>query len=81
MIFSSGLGMAAEDPRVVLRAANAIDAILARDPRSADVIVGGENTLIIEPLAVDFPVDEARQKVLILFVWLIGYLNGPDVGH
>jgi hypothetical protein len=73
--------MAAEDPRLVLRAANAIDAILARDPRSADVIVADENTLIVEPLAVDFHVDEARRKVQILFVWLIDYLNGPDAGH
>jgi hypothetical protein len=46
-----------------------------------DVIVGDENTLIVEPLAVDFHVDEARRKVKILFVWLIDYLNGPDLGH
>lgn len=46
--------MAAEDPRLVLRAANAIDAILGRDPRSGDVVLGDENTLVVEPLAVDF---------------------------
>jgi hypothetical protein len=46
--------MAADDPRLVLRAANAIAVILARDPCSADVIVGDENTLIVEPLAAVF---------------------------
>lgn len=70
--------MAAGDPRLVLRAANAIDAILARDPHSADVVVGDENTLIVEPLAVDFHVDEARRRVLILYAWMIGYLHDDD---
>jgi hypothetical protein len=70
--------MAARDPRLILRAANAIDTILARDPWSADVIVGTENTLIIEPLAVDFHVDEDQRKVLIAFVWMIGYFDSHD---
>lgn len=69
--------MAADDPRLVLRSANAIDALLARDPWSADVIIGIENTLIIEPLAVDFGIDEVQRKVLILFVWMIGHLHDP----
>jgi hypothetical protein len=66
--------MAAEDPRVVLRAANAIDGVLARDPWSADVCLGDENTLVIEPLAVD----ETQRKVIILHVWMIGF---PNHGH
>jgi hypothetical protein len=71
--------MTAEDPRLILRAANAIDDILARDPFGADVIVGVENTLIIEPLAVDFDVDEGQHKVDVLHVWMIGFLSseGP----
>lgn len=69
--------MAAHDPRLILRAANAIDATLARDPWSADVVVGIENTLVIEPLAVDFRVDEVQRKVQILFVWMIGHLDDP----
>lgn len=69
--------MAAHDPRLILRAANAIDATLARDPWSADVVVGIENTLVIEPLVVDFRVDEVQRKVQILFVWMIGHLDDP----
>jgi hypothetical protein len=68
--------MAADDPSLILRAANAIDASLARDPWGADVFVGVENTLIIEPLAVDFHVDEGLRKVDILHVWMIGFLSG-----
>jgi hypothetical protein len=71
--------MAAEDPRLVLRAANAIDGILGRDPWAADVVVGDENTLIVEPLAVDFHIDEARHKVMILFVWMIGHLHDDEL--
>jgi len=70
--------IAADDPGLVLRAANAIDATLARDPWSADVIVGIENTLIIEPLAVDFHVDEVQRRVHILHVRMIGFLGGED---
>ncbi len=70
--------MAADDPHLILRAANAIDATLARDPWCADVIVGTEITLIIEPLAVDFHVDEVEHKVHILHVWMIGFLVGED---
>jgi hypothetical protein len=70
--------MAADDPRVVLRAANAIDKSLARDPWSADVCVGEENTLIVEPLAVEFEVQEAIRKVIILHVWMIGNLEESD---
>ena len=67
--------MVADEPHLILRAANAIDATLARDPWSADVIVGIENTLIVEPLAVDFHIDEAQRRVLIVFVWTIGFLD------
>jgi hypothetical protein len=70
--------MAAKDPRLVLRAANAIDGILGRNPRSADVVAGDENILIVEPLAVEFLVEEARRKVLILFVWMIGHLHDDE---
>lgn len=67
--------MAAEDNRSVLRAANTIDHLLATDPYRDDAIVlGNENTFIVEPLAVDFEVLEDKHTVLILNVWMIGYL-------
>lgn len=67
--------MQAADPRVVLRAANAIDARLGDDPWSSDVCVGDELTLIIEPLVVEFEVDRAKRRVLVLRVWMVGFLN------
>jgi hypothetical protein len=67
--------MSAADPRLVLRAANAIDHTLSEDPWSSDVVLGDEKTLIVEPLAVDFEVDELRRRVLILHVWTIGFLE------
>ena len=67
--------MEADDSNVIFRAANAIDDSLARDPWSADVCLGDENTLIVEPLALDFHVDEVQHKVFIIHVWMIGFLD------
>lgn len=67
--------MAAADPRVILKAANTIDDRLGEDPWASDVVLSSEMTFIIEPLAVDFNIDSARRKVLILRVWMIGFLD------
>jgi hypothetical protein len=69
------LWMAADDSPVILRAANAIDDLLARNPRSTEMCLGEENTLIVEPLAVDFYVDEQHRIVFIISVWMIGFLE------
>lgn len=37
-------------------------------------MLGDENTFIIEPLAVDYFVFEDPKRVLVLKVWMIGYL-------
>jgi len=37
-------------------------------------MLGDENTFIIEPLAVDYAVFEDPKRVLVLRVWMIGYL-------
>lgn len=72
--------MAAEDNRDVLRAANAIDHLLAQNPYRDDaMMVGDEITLIVEPLAVDYRVSQDDRKVFILSVWMIGYLNDTDI--
>jgi hypothetical protein len=61
---------------VILRAANKIDYLLANKPYHPDaILLGDENTLIVEPLAVDFTVLEAERRVLVINVWMIGYLN------
>jgi hypothetical protein len=71
--------MAAEDNQAVLRAANAIDVLLAEDPFRQDAaVVGDESTFIVEPLAVDYRVSHTDRKVYILTVWMIGYLNDPS---
>jgi hypothetical protein len=68
--------MAAADNKRVLRAANQIDYLLASDPHLPGAIhLGDENTLIVEPLAVDYRVVENERRVLILSVWMIGYLD------
>jgi len=68
--------MAADDKRDVLRAANGIDNLLANNPHLDHAIqLGEERTLIVEPLAVDFNVSETERKVLIISVWMIGYLH------
>ena len=69
------LWMAAEDSQLLLRAANAIDDRLARDPWATEMCLGEENSLIVEPLAVDFYVDEQRRIVFIISVWMIGFLD------
>jgi len=71
--------MSAADPRLVLRAANAIDKTLGEDPWSADVFVSDEKTLIVEPLAVDFEIHESGRRVLILHVWKIGFFEDLNV--
>ena len=69
------LWMTADDAQVLLRAANAIDARLAHDPWAKEMCLGEENSLIVEPLAVDFYVDEQRRIVFIISVWVIGFLE------
>lgn len=68
--------MAAGDNRAVLRAANRIDYLLAENPQRSDaILLGDENTLIVEPLAVDYRISESERKVFILNVWMIGHLQ------
>jgi hypothetical protein len=60
----------------VLRAANAIDAYLAHDPhRVIASRIGDERTFVVEPLAVDFAIFEHERRVIILSVWMIGFLD------
>jgi hypothetical protein len=68
--------MAADDKRAITKAADAIDLLLADDPFRFDAItIDDEQTFIVEPLAVDYRVDEKTRTVYILSVWMIGYLN------
>lgn len=69
------LWMAAEDSQSLLAAANAIDNRLGRDPWSKEMCLGEENSLIVEPLAVDYYVDEQSRTVFIISVWVIGFLE------
>ncbi len=39
------------------------------------ISLGDEPTFIVEPLAVDFEVVENERRVIILNVWMIGYLE------
>ena len=65
----------AADKLAVLNAANTIDSLLADDPyRNDAIVVGDENTFIVEPLAVDYVVFDDANRVLVLRVWMIGYL-------
>ena len=69
----------AVDKLVVLNAAKTIDSLLADDPYRTDaIVIGDENTLIVEPLAVDYAVFEDVKRVLVLHVWMIGYLSDQD---
>jgi hypothetical protein len=53
---------------------------LINNPYHPDaILLGDENTLIVEPLAVDFTVFEADTRVLVINVWMIGYLNDDAV--
>ena len=68
--------MAAADKSAVMRAANTIDAMLGEDPYRTDaVMLGDENTLIVEPLAVDYRIAEDERRVYIVGVWMIGSLD------
>jgi hypothetical protein len=68
--------MMADDNRAVLNAAAKIDYLLAIDPfRDDAIVVGDERTFIAEPLAVDFDVQRDARRVIILNVWMIGYLD------
>ena len=63
----------------VLNAANTIDALLADDPFRKDaIVVPNENTFIFEPLAVDYVVLEDAKLVLVLRVFMVGYLADQD---
>jgi hypothetical protein len=74
------LWMAADDNRSILRAANAIDNFLANDPYGKEaIVVGEENTFIVEPLAVDYQVLEDQKRVLVLSVWMIGNLKNDSM--
>jgi hypothetical protein len=68
------LWMAAEDVQTLLAAANAIDNRLGQDPWSTEMCLGDEMSLIVEPLAVDYYVDEQNRTVYIISVWMIGFL-------
>jgi len=70
--------MAAENTDVITSVADRIDRLLAEDPyRREAIVLGDENTLIVEPLAVDYEVLEDQKRVLIVGVWMIGYLETP----
>lgn len=69
--------MAAEDSLTLLAAANAIDRRLGEDPWSKEMCLGDEKSLIVEPLAVDYYVDEQNRTVYIISVWMIGFLERP----
>jgi len=69
----------AADKLGVLNTVRTIDSLLADDPYRTDAVVqGNENTLIVEPLAVDYAVFEDVKQVLVLKVWMIGYLADQD---
>jgi hypothetical protein len=71
--------MAAENKDAVVRAADAIDRILAENPYRDDAVVLSEDkTLLVEPLAVDFEVLAEERTALVINVWMIGYLNGDS---
>jgi hypothetical protein len=70
---------ATADKLAVLNAVKLIDASLADDPYRKDaVMLGDENTFMIEPLAVDYAVMDDARRVLVLRVWMIGYLTGQN---
>jgi hypothetical protein len=74
------LWMAAENQASVLRAANAIDHYLAEDPFRHDAHrIGDENSFIVEPLAVDYEIFKPSYRVVIVAVWMIGFLE--DAGE
>ncbi|HEY2414675.1 MAG TPA: hypothetical protein VGI40_20690 [Pirellulaceae bacterium] len=63
----------------ILNTAIKIDSLLADDPyRPEAVVQGNERTLIIEPLAVDYAVFEDAMQVIVLKVWMIGYLTDQE---
>jgi hypothetical protein len=67
--------IAAADKFAVLNAAKMINSLLADDPYRKDAImVGDENTFVVEPLAADYAVFDDAKRVLVLKVWWIGYL-------
>ena len=71
--------MASPDKATVLRAASRIDFLLAQDPYRDDaVVLGDERTFIVEPLAVDFAVLHSERRVIILNVWMIGFLDNEN---
>jgi len=69
------LWASAADKLAVLYAVKTIDSLLADDPYRHDAIMlGDENTFIIEPVAVDYVVFEDVKRVLVLRGWWVGYL-------
>jgi hypothetical protein len=73
------LWVAAENQAAVLHAANAIDRYLAEDPYRHDAHrIGDENSFIVEPLAVDYEIIELHRRVIIVAVWMIGFLENGE---
>ena len=71
--------MAAANQAAVLRAANAVDYYLAEDPYRRDAHrIGDENSFIVEPLAVDYEILESSRRVVIVAVWMIGFLENGE---
>jgi hypothetical protein len=67
------------DKLSVLHTAKTIDSLLTADPyRTEAVVQGNERTLVIEPLAVDYAVFEDAKQVIVLKVWMIGYLADQE---
>jgi hypothetical protein len=70
---------AATNKLAVFNASNTIDSLLAKDPYRNEAIFGGnEHTLIVEPLAVDYVILEDARLVLVLRVFLLGFLADQD---
>jgi hypothetical protein len=73
------LWVAAANQTAVLRAANAVDYYLADDPYRHDAHrIGDENSFIVEPLAVDYEIFESSRRVVIVAVWMIGFLENGE---
>jgi len=63
----------------VLNASNTIDSILADNPfRKEAIVAPNEYTFIVEPLAVDYVVFEDAKLVLVLRVFMVGFLADQD---
>ena len=70
---------AATNKLAVLNASNTIDSLLADDPfRKEAIVTSHEYTFISEPLAVDYVVFDDAKLVLVLRVFMVGFLAAQD---